>query len=117
MARFRLLLPILLWLSVGAIWFYALVVEPERARWREAGGAALYSRHCLSCHGPSGRGEGERARFLPGGVPSLPERLKRQDEREVLRVIAQGRKLMPAFRPALSEEERRALLAYIRTFR
>ncbi len=80
-------------------------------------GASLYAQRCLTCHGSEGAGDGSRAAFLPGKVPDL--RKSSLSEEELRRVVSEGRKngLMPAFGPALKEDEVRDVVAYIQRFR
>lgn len=82
------------------------------------GGQALYERHCLECHGPTGKGDGPKAPFLsprPGNLVSAGTSAK--TDRELLRTIAQGksRTSMPPLEGVLSAEEQQAVLQYIRS--
>lgn len=77
-------------------------------------GAGIYAERCLSCHGAVGAGDGGRAAFLPGGVSNLRE--SRLLEEELRGVVSKGRKLMPAFGPALKKEEIRSVVAFIQGF-
>ena len=87
-------------------------------------GRALYEVHCVHCHGDTGAGDGPTAKYLyppprnfrPGvykftstgsGVPS------RDDLRRVLREGVPGT-YMPSFHPALGEEEKDAVIEYVR---
>jgi mono/diheme cytochrome c family protein len=89
------------------------------ARAAEPGGAVLYARHCASCHGPEGRGDGPVAgalRTAPTDLTGIARRSGgRFDEREVMRSIdgrrhieAHGTRDMPVwgavFEEQLSEE-------------
>ncbi len=77
-------------------------------------GAGIYAERCLSCHGAEGAGDGGRAAFLPGGVSNLKQ--SRLPEEELRGVVSKGRKLMPAFGPALKKEGIQAVVAFIRRF-
>lgn len=81
-------------------------------------GQALYLERCAVCHGPQGRGDGPEAPFLsprPASLISAGSSVK--SDTELLAVIANGkpRTAMPAWRDRLSEEQRREVLAYIRS--
>jgi mono/diheme cytochrome c family protein len=78
----------------------------------------IYLEQCVVCHGPEGRGDGPEAPFLsprPASLISAGSSVK--SDAEFLAVIANGkpRSAMPAWKDRLSEEQRREVLAYIRT--
>ena len=83
--------------------------QPERGR-------GLYAKHCASCHGPSGRGDGQAGRDLdpqpsdlrdPDVADSSPTKLFRQ--------ITRGRRPMPAFGRLMNEDERWAVVAFVKS--
>lgn len=81
-------------------------------------GQAIYERHCADCHGPEGRGDGKQAISLsprPGNLVSAQTSAK--SDQELLRVIGNGRPrtAMTGWNERLSDEEQRAVLAYIRS--
>jgi len=81
-------------------------------------GRVIYLERCVVCHGPQGRGDGPEAPFLsprPASLISAGSSVK--SDAEFLAVIANGkpRSAMPAWKDRLSEEQRREVLAYIRT--
>lgn len=65
----------------------------------------LYAQRCLSCHGPSGRGDGPVAASLPARIPDFRETVERKSTPQIRRAIAEGRGIMPAFGPALRQAE------------
>lgn len=73
-------------------------------------GEDLYAQKCASCHGEQGEGNGQ-------DVPdwTQQERLAILSDNEIEAVLAQGKNAMPAFANELSEAERFALAAYIRS--
>ena len=85
--------------------------HPERGR-------VVYDQYCIACHGQSGRGDGAAALTLsprPASLVSASTSAKSDDE--LLQIIADG-KPHTAMRPwkgTLTAEERRDVLAYIRT--
>jgi len=81
-------------------------------------GKMIYQSRCLECHGPEGRGDGEKSPSLsprPGSLVSAATSAK--SDRELLRTIQHGkpRTAMPAWKDILTEEESREVLQYIRS--
>ena len=81
-------------------------------------GRVIYLEQCVVCLGPEGRGDGPEAPFLsprPASLISAGSSVK--SDAEFLAVIANGkpRSAMPAWKDRLSEEQRREVLAYIRS--
>jgi mono/diheme cytochrome c family protein len=81
-------------------------------------GQTIYERHCADCHGPEGRGDGKQAISLsprPGNLISAQTSAK--SDQDLLRIIANGRPrtAMTGWSERLSDEEQRAVLAYIRS--
>ena len=84
----------------------------------EEQGRDLYRIHCLECHGAEGRGDGPRAALLaprPGNLVSAATSAK--TDAELLEIIAEGvpRTAMSGWSHQLSVDERRNILAFIRT--
>lgn len=85
--------------------------QPER-------GKAIYDARCASCHGQQGQGDGPQAPFLsprPSSLVSAATSVK--SDADLLAAIANGkpRTAMPSWKTELSEEERRDVLAYVRS--
>jgi mono/diheme cytochrome c family protein len=86
-------------------------------------GRALYQKHCATCHGDKGLGDGAAAAFNAGKPPSLadPKRLLSLTDGEMLWKITTGRKeedevLMPAMAEKIpAEEDRWKLVSFVRT--
>jgi len=80
-------------------------------------GKAVYERHCLSCHGTSGRGDGPAAaslRVAPANFQRFGSFLK--SDEELLRTIEHGVVFSPmhSWRGQLTDEEMFDVLAYVR---
>lgn len=75
---------------------------------------ALYAQRCLSCHGPSGRGDGPVAASLPDPLTDFRVTVERKSVAQIRRAIAQGEGLMPAFQPALRPAEISDLVYMVR---
>lgn len=76
-------------------------------------GEKVYRFYCVACHQPDGKGMN-----VPGGAANFVDdksRLAKSDA-ELLKVINEGMeaKAMPAFGSIINENQRRAVLAYIR---
>ncbi len=81
-------------------------------------GQSIYERHCAGCHGPEGRGDGIQAISLsprPGNLISAQTSAK--SDQDLLKIIANGRPrtAMAGWNERLSDDEQRAVLAYIRS--
>ena len=75
---------------------------------------ALYVQRCISCHGPSGRGDGPVAASLPVKPPDFRNTVETKSNGQIRRIIAEGRGTMPAFDPALKQSEITDLLQMVR---
>lgn len=85
---------------------------PDLAR-----GKAVYERHCRTCHGPNGRGDGPEAASLkipPTNFQKFQSFLK--SDEELLRTIEHGVVFSPmhAWRGRLTDGEMQDVVAYIR---
>lgn len=81
-------------------------------------GQTIYRQHCAACHGPEGRGDGKEALSLsprPGNLISAQTSAK--SDQDLLKIIANGRPrtAMAGWKDRLSDDEQRAVLAYIRS--
>ena len=81
-------------------------------------GRLIFEDRCASCHGLQGRGDGPRAPFLsprPGSLISAGTSAK--SDSDLLSTITNGkpRTAMPAWKDLLTEEQRRDVLAYVRS--
>lgn len=88
-------------------------------------GRALYQKHCATCHGEKGLGDGPAAPFAAQKPRSLadPELQQRLTDGEMLWKITTGRKedgdvVMPAMAGKVpAEEDRWKLVAFVRSLR
>ncbi len=130
----------LLMLAIGAFAFMAFVAPPQDQKMGEPWdisqeykemenpyigdksldrvGRSLYSRHCRSCHGNAGKGDGPRARNLetfPGDFSSA-EFQESHTDGEIYYQSIIGRDEMPNYESQIEDEEDRwALVNYIRS--
>jgi mono/diheme cytochrome c family protein len=81
-------------------------------------GKGLYDKHCRSCHGKSGLGDGTKAVELdtPSGDFTSPE-FQAQTDGEIYWKTTNGRDDMPSFEKKIpSNEDRWLIVNYMRTF-
>lgn len=92
---------------------YTLSLHVTQAQLDLAG--EVFAQQCQSCHGEQGLGDGPQAANLAVPDWSVQERLAQLSEEELFQVITTGAGSMPAYRDALSDEQRLALAAYVRS--
>src|SRR6478609_5246041 len=71
-------------------------------------GKSLWNKHCVSCHGKTGMGDGTKAATLkthPGDF-SKPE-FKTETDGDIFYKTSEGRKDMPSFKKKIPDEEER----------
>jgi mono/diheme cytochrome c family protein len=79
-----------------------------------AGGQKIYTKHCASCHGSSGNGDGSAAADLGIHPAKLSESASESDG-ALFWKITSGKKPMPGYGRKLSESDRWNVINYIRT--
>ncbi|MCA1779374.1 MAG: cytochrome c [Xanthomonadaceae bacterium] len=105
-------------LAVAVVGTASLADEPPAAG-DSAGdsGQALYLRHCASCHGPAGRGDGQEGRAFEPPPTDFTE--VEPDAARFETAIRDGGMAvdkagtMPAFRHTLGDEEIQDVVAYL----
>jgi mono/diheme cytochrome c family protein len=82
-------------------------------------GKNLYAKHCRSCHGKNGEGDGTKAAELkthPGDFTS--SEFQGQTDGELFYKTTEGREDMPEFKKKIaSDEDRWILVHYLRTLK
>jgi len=82
-----------------------------------AAGQKLYVGNCMTCHGPSGKGDGPGGAALEKKPADLGARIKAgETDGELFWKISEGRSPMISWKASLSETQRWELVNYIRTF-
>jgi mono/diheme cytochrome c family protein len=81
-------------------------------------GKELFEKHCVTCHGPRGRGDGLEIAGATVADLSSPT-TQRKLNVDLLATIHEGRpgKVMPSWKYRFSKEQSIDVLAYIRTLR
>ena len=79
-----------------------------------AKGKKVYAKYCAGCHGAGGDGGGYK---LLGSDPAnfTSPSMKKKSDSALLKTIHEGNPNMPSWKVRLSEQDSRAVLAYIRT--
>ena len=74
--------------------------------------------NCVSCHGPSGKGDGPAAAALPAPKPAnwTSAGVQKQTDGEIFWKMSNGRGAMPPWKH-LPEQERWEIVNYIRTLK
>ncbi|MDH4303521.1 MAG: cytochrome c [Nitrospira sp.] len=83
-----------------------------------AAGKILFDQHCVTCHGPKGRGDGLEIAGATVADLSSPT-TQRKLNADLLATIHEGRpgKVMPSWHYRLSPEQSRDVPTYIRTLK
>jgi mono/diheme cytochrome c family protein len=81
-------------------------------------GRALFEKHCVTCHGPRGRGDGLAITGATVADLSSPT-TQRKLNADLLTTIHEGRpgKVMPSWEYRFSKDQLRDVLAYVRTLK
>ena len=82
-------------------------------------GKEIWSKHCQSCHGKSGLGNGTKAAQLKTEVASFSDsKIQGQSDGSMYYKTSEGRDDMPAFKKKIpDQEEIWSVINYIRTFK
>lgn len=78
-------------------------------------GKAIYLKHCDSCHGTSGDGDGPKAKDLSKKPAALASGIKGQSDGALFWKITEGKKPMPSFDTDLSPDQVWQVIDYLRT--
>jgi mono/diheme cytochrome c family protein len=99
----------------GALLALLLVVSGCGSGGNPQDGERIYAKHCGSCHGEAGVGDGPTARLAGLKPANLPVAVREKSRAEILGTISRGRQAMPAFGRILTDAEREAVYEYLRT--
>jgi mono/diheme cytochrome c family protein len=81
-------------------------------------GEMLYKRHCASCHGRTGLGDGPKARGLKTFAGDFSgDFYQNQTDGEHFYKTLVGRDEMPAYQNKVTDEDIWAMVSYMRTFK
>lgn len=119
-------LRVLLLAAVGALILggsLLLMRAPQPPAPSQVPARELYATHCAACHGPGGKGDGPRAEVIRSLMPDLSDAaaMGKVDDAFLFEMIKKGSSqfgrsnAMPAWGMQLTDDEIRALVAYLRT--
>ena len=96
---------------------YEKMTNPEDAsKGNVAIGKSLYAKHCKSCHGKEGYGDGPKADEVDGDLGDLStEEFQAQSDGAVFYKSYIGRDDMPNYEKKMSEEDAWLVVHYVRT--
>lgn len=96
---------------------YVSMKNPVPADQDAAVGKSLYDKHCKSCHGKEGYGDGPKAADMKGDLGDFSsEEFHKQTDGELFYKTSFGRDDMPEFTKKLPDDEDRWLIVnYMRT--
>jgi mono/diheme cytochrome c family protein len=77
-------------------------------------GKALFMRACGVCHGIDGTGNAMRAVMPKIGDLTSPELHGRMNDEQMLATIVNGKDKMPPFQNALTPDQMKAIVKYVR---
>jgi mono/diheme cytochrome c family protein len=81
-----------------------------------ARGKALYTEHCLSCHGATGKGDGPAAKDLPKKCGDLSNpKMWEQTDGDFFWKITEGKPPMTGYEKLLDKNDRWHVINYMRT--
>ena len=84
-----------------------------------ATGKSLWAKHCQSCHGKTGKGDGSKSASLktqPGDFSTA--NFQKQTDGEIFYKTSEGRKDMPSFKKKVPDaDELWSIVNHIRTFK
>jgi mono/diheme cytochrome c family protein len=79
----------------------------------------LYSKHCKSCHGSTGLGDGPKAGSLDATCGDFSTaKFQAQTDGDIFYKMSEGRGKMPSFKKTIADDnDRWMLIHYLRTFK
>jgi mono/diheme cytochrome c family protein len=96
---------------------YEKMTNPEEASKSNLSlGKSLYAKHCKSCHGKQGYGDGPKADEVEGDLGDFStEEFQEQSDGALFYKSYIGRKDMPNYEKKMSEEDMWLVVHYMRT--
>jgi mono/diheme cytochrome c family protein len=98
---------------------YVTTKNPIPAKTDASIGKSLYDKHCKTCHGKEGYGDGSKAADMKGDLGDFSSaKFQKQTDGELFYKTTFGRDDMPEFTKKLPDDEDRWLIVnYIRTLK
>ncbi len=87
-------------------WILTMVdkIKVDNSTLRGAG-QNVYGKYCIACHGPELKGNGS-------SFPSLVEIGMKYNEEQIMKILGNGRNMMPAFKQ-ISDQDKNTLIAFL----
>lgn len=90
------------------VFFFALSAKAQQEKATLEDGKVLFQRNCTRCHGYDGKLGQHGAKNLQAS---------KLDDRQLLKIISNGKWFMPKWKKVLTAEQISAVIAYIKTLR
>lgn len=98
-----------------AVWFGALVLASTAFAADADAGKEIYTKKCAGCHGADGKGNAKMAGMLKTTFPDLTNG-STKTEADLVKLISDGQKPMPAFKKSLSADDVKSVILYVQRF-
>jgi len=85
---------------------------PSRAQ-KGREGDAVFKELCVGCHGEDGRADTDMGKKVKAADLTSPD-VQKQSDSELAKVVKDGKEKMPSFADKLSDDEVKAVIAYVR---
>ena len=76
-------------------------------------GLELYERHCVSCHGTTGHGDGPAAAAMVRPVPDLASVVTKDKVEDLVPSVLMGKGVMPGFEASFDRHDARRVLRHL----
>ena len=102
--------------GLGAMASETASTPPAATPERVQRGRVLFAKHCASCHGPNGAGDGKAAHDLDPQPTNLRDPdVAGKSGTKLYRQITRGRAPMPSFARLLNDDDRWTLVVFVKT--
>jgi len=91
----------------------ATPVFAQSSKGHDDPGVRIFQEHCIACHGPDGRAQTETGAKV-GAADLTTDAVQRQSDSQLSKIVQNGKGKMPAFQGKLTDDEMRAVIAYLR---
>ena len=96
-------------LAIAALMCMAMPSPAQKGR----EGDAIFQELCVGCHGTDGRADTDMGKKVKAADLTSSD-VQQQSDSELMKVVKSGQKKMPSFADKLSDDEIKAVIAYVR---